>query len=865
MSRSARFPTQALTLPPAAVALLLLVAGTATAAPEIKTIKPDGTGDYTTLASWWTAVRGSTNPEQWAEVYSGGSVGDFSWSGMTNATTTAAEHPRIYGAPGHRHAGRVPDDPDTVARCGKINVAQANHQVTIEGMYLHAENNSAVSFGTATTGNANGPYTIRQCLLRRTISNNTAGGAIAWTVYQSRSLHLHNNIVIVDGSLGASSTKGVIDIGGNNSIDGTYYHNTIHTALPMAGFRSPNAQVRGTFYNNVATVGGVAFAQRGAVRSHNASSDATADSILGGSDNLVNVVAANQFINMASDWNLSPTTDLLDAGNPSLVLAIDAVGNVRPNGVAADIGALEWFPSADPVFWLRHPVTASETYTGTNELTVVEFRGPVGYTHYQITDSATPPSGGIWRELATDPPATASFPLPAADGPVTLYAWFTNTAEVVDAESLTSTFIYTTVPPVASPHDLEYYMSLSPTTIDTTHLNDGSSSGQYDGEDIGFYSLETTCDGDPDTEPVLPGITLDAPGTYTFRLHAINMAGNSDSQAATVTILPVEPEIATIKPDGTGDYATLQAWWDAVKDSRNPAQWAEVHSGGSVGSLSWSAMPNLVAPNTRADDNAYPMVYAAQGQRHEGRLPDNPDAVARSGRIYVGSENHRVVVEGLYVATTNSIAVEIAPSGTVEGPITLRQCLVRRTITDDTAGPAVYWEFYQTRSLHLHNNILLVDGELSAPSSFAVATFGGNNPYGGTAYHNTIITALPMRGFRSYTVFGRGTFHNNVVLAGGQAFEHIAATASHNAANDDSPVTVLGGTDSLINLVATAQFVGPASDWHYLHTSSLIDAGLPDAVLDVDAVGNPRPNGAAPDIGALEHWPPPMQTLLLIR
>ena len=78
------------------------------------------------------------------------------------------------------------------------------------------------------------------------------------------------------------------------------------------------------------------------------SSDDTADDY-GGSDNLVNKTAANQFENASYDWNLKAGADALDAGITIAGFDWDAVhddaDNWRPQGDEWDIGALEagWY------------------------------------------------------------------------------------------------------------------------------------------------------------------------------------------------------------------------------------------------------------------------------------------------------------------------------------------------------------------------------------------------------------------------------------------------------------------------------------------------------------------------------------------
>ena len=72
----------------------------------VKTIKPDGTGDYTTLALWEDAVDGEASAAQWAECYTGGNLGAVTLSGWS-ATPTDTDYPKIYAATGNQHGADV--------------------------------------------------------------------------------------------------------------------------------------------------------------------------------------------------------------------------------------------------------------------------------------------------------------------------------------------------------------------------------------------------------------------------------------------------------------------------------------------------------------------------------------------------------------------------------------------------------------------------------------------------------------------------------------------------------------------------------------------------------------------------------------
>ena len=74
--------------------------------PTIKTIKPAGGGDFTSLAAWEDWADDQATADQWAECYSGSELGGVQLAGWTPAIT-ADLYPRIYAAAGHEHGGTL--------------------------------------------------------------------------------------------------------------------------------------------------------------------------------------------------------------------------------------------------------------------------------------------------------------------------------------------------------------------------------------------------------------------------------------------------------------------------------------------------------------------------------------------------------------------------------------------------------------------------------------------------------------------------------------------------------------------------------------------------------------------------------------
>lgn len=75
--------------------------------PNIKTIKPAGGGDYSSLAAWYTYVLTQSTADQWAECYAGGDLGAVSitsWPGTSSPST----YGKIYVPEGNQCDGMTP-------------------------------------------------------------------------------------------------------------------------------------------------------------------------------------------------------------------------------------------------------------------------------------------------------------------------------------------------------------------------------------------------------------------------------------------------------------------------------------------------------------------------------------------------------------------------------------------------------------------------------------------------------------------------------------------------------------------------------------------------------------------------------------
>lgn len=91
-------------------------------------------------------------------------------------------------------------------------------------------------------------------------------------------------------------------------------------------------------------------------------------------------------------------------------------------------------------FVVADSVTGDREYIHGTPAAVVRFPTPPGYDLYAVTQTNTPPGTG-WTSTHT-PPNSIPLLLPASPGPVTLYAWFTNSSEAYPSYRDTYTFEY---------------------------------------------------------------------------------------------------------------------------------------------------------------------------------------------------------------------------------------------------------------------------------------------------------------------------------------------------------------------------------------------------------------------------------------
>lgn len=265
-----------------------------------KTIKPDGTGDYTTFAAWATATSGLSG-QQDAEFYSGGDLGALTITfGWTPSST------RIYPGPSQQHWLSTAKGAFTT---GAISISRST--VTLEGIRTTSTvtvtncnatvKNSIIGGLTSVVPAGAGPITP-------TFVNCVMGGGFSTTASVGATISPSIFNCFVNGSLAWNPNGGTINITVKNTMASTF-------SAGGAG---------GTF-----------------TMSNNLSADATADD-WGGTGHLINKSLASQVQNTASNWTLKPAADVINTGTTVAAANPDAQGDARPESGAYDIGPDEY-------------------------------------------------------------------------------------------------------------------------------------------------------------------------------------------------------------------------------------------------------------------------------------------------------------------------------------------------------------------------------------------------------------------------------------------------------------------------------------------------------------------------------------------
>lgn len=313
--------------------------------PTTNTIKPDGTGDYTTAQAWENAVDNTTMGDYIGECYEGGDCGTVTFSSWLTGSTGI-----LRAAAGNGHNGSLSDGAyitSASANCIAISVTSG---ITVQGMRLKKTGGSSAVLAVTSSTAASSGIVIDGNLIE--CARAGAGALIGISVSGQNwdlGVVVRNNIVVTTasngtGATGISVTHTQTDPGTKTTTAEITNNTIICNSLGTYGLQvHPQQAINGTaamvatIRNNV-VVGALtaccADLSSGTISetytaSNNATSDGTADA-WAGSDHIENIVAVDTFVNATSDWSLLETASCYEAGyDLSGTFTNDAYGNTR--------------------------------------------------------------------------------------------------------------------------------------------------------------------------------------------------------------------------------------------------------------------------------------------------------------------------------------------------------------------------------------------------------------------------------------------------------------------------------------------------------------------------------------------------------
>jgi hypothetical protein len=368
--------------------------------------------------------------------------------------------------------------------------------------------------------------------------------------------------------------------------------------------------------------------------------------------------------------------------------------------------------------------------------------------------------------------------------------------------------------------------------------------------------------------------------------------------------------ISTIKPDGTGDFTSLQAWEDWAdgdpSGTSNAAYWAECYKGGNLGAVNFGSWSDV------ATTTYYPKIYVADGQGHGGDPTDGAYIQTGSAGVQATSGIEALWVSGLRIDINGSFSrnykcIDMCTTSTkFMLSQTVENCYIHSTSDGFNAGIFAGWAVTESgttpKNVVIRNNIVENEyGDGSYPGGvlkgvgivIGAVAFGGSTAAVVNAWihNNTVCSNSSSDDYAT----GIGWYYNtgktlNLVLENNySSMEDASANGRHAGAvidgatlnitvrNNGQPgtggITSFGLNDdvnypghaTVINAAASDQFTDRANgDYSLKETSVLKDAGkVPAAyglsyisVASEDVLGNSRPQYTAWDIGAHELLEP---------
>ncbi len=369
----------------------------------IKTIKPAGGGDFTSLALWEEYAGAEATADQWAECYSGGNLGSVTlqtWS----STPDSNNYPKIYAATDNQHLASASSGAYISVGAGNYGIKDYLEYLRIEGIRIAGTSSSDILADFQNSGASRG-CRVEKCLLHGTFVNGINIGQSSGSG-GSASCYSTNNIVIIDGSLNVGA-KGIqafsTKSGGSTTI--YIYNNTIYVAdqssyanYGVRHYNSSGATLTLTAINNIvigSNTSTTSFSESsftaGTKTFHNnISSDGTAADF-GGLNNLTNRVASNIFTSApTNDFSLNTSSIAINAGKTIEHIETDILGMPRPQSTGYDIGAIEKLAAPASYFEIPTDIIDLHEYYVDGLI-----NGPIGQTcqlFYPMTNNSLCPN-----------------------------------------------------------------------------------------------------------------------------------------------------------------------------------------------------------------------------------------------------------------------------------------------------------------------------------------------------------------------------------------------------------------------------------------------------------------------------------------
>lgn len=325
-------------------------------AATIKTIKPDGTGDYTTLAAWSVAAGALTEASKdvwWAECYSGnlGALGLTAGSHIA----TLGRRPRIYAASGHEATSSLTPNGAYISVSGLNtdciwmdglfwwNTTCWYSGIQISGLYLLASNSSSANGAYCIDSNGGKKdIVVERCVLvLGGTPTYTSAHISTWGIREQNTYR--NNVFIFNQTAGSTVAAAAIICYGTS----TTIHSILNNTFIVANGAQPPTSIIDNDYsssvvakciNNIAVGATTCFVSLNSTgSSNNISSDATAP----GANSQHNIAATDLFVDYTNgDFRLKSGSPAIDAGiDLSSQFYTDILRTTR---TTFDIGAFEY-------------------------------------------------------------------------------------------------------------------------------------------------------------------------------------------------------------------------------------------------------------------------------------------------------------------------------------------------------------------------------------------------------------------------------------------------------------------------------------------------------------------------------------------